>query len=326
MISFLPTVSALVLVFGAQVVTVGSVVIALQSTQHLSSKLYFILNQFQSFVESRQMLKEFFSFLDELPQDRNLTEPTVANGLGIQCVNMGFTYPNQSEPVLEDINLNIESGDHVAIVGENGSGKSTLIKILMGLYLPTQGQVILSSNDKSGICANNNYRVSALFQDYVKYSFKLRENIGFGDCRFIEDQQRLNLVATKAECREIVNEAGLDMQVGREFEGIEFSEGEWQRIALARALFREECGLISLDEPTAALDAISEARILKGFLQVDRTRTCLFVSHRLASIRLANRILVLKKGRIVEQGSHQELMVNHGEYSRLFNTQVSAYS
>lgn len=326
MISFLPTTSALVLIFGVQEVTAGSVIIALQSTQHLSSKLYFILNQFQSFVESRQMLKEFFSFLDEVPQDGNSVEPLVAKGLSIQCSNMGFTYPNQKESVLEDINLNIAPGEHIAIVGENGSGKSTLVKLLMGLYLPTEGQVTLSSNNKTGTCANNNYRISALFQDYVKYNYKLRENIGFGDYRFIDDQQRLSAAARKSECLEIVNEAGLDIQIGREFEGIEFSEGEWQRIALSRTLFREECGLITLDEPTAALDAISEAKILKGFLQVDRERTCLFVSHRLASIRLADRILVLKEGRIVEQGSHQELMENCGEYSRLFNTQVSAYS
>ena len=324
-VTVLPTISALVLVVLSQGVTIGNVVLALQSTQYLSSKFYFLSFQFQAFVETREILKEFFTFLDEIPPDRRIsTNPQQAKALHIRCIDVSFFYSSHSTPAIENVSLNISPGEHVAIVGENGAGKSTLVKLLLGLYFPQSGKVDIWKGGNA-VDSGPVYRMSALFQDYTKYQYSLRENIGFGDLRHMNDTERLFSAAARAEFLDVSNEVGLDVQIGREFNGIEFSGGEWQRIALSRALFREDCGLIALDEPTAALDAFSEAMILSGFLRIDPERTCLFVSHRLASVRLANRIVVLKKGRVVEIGTHKELLDHNGEYRRLFNSQVKSY-
>ena len=325
LVSFLPTVSALALIVLSENVTIGNVVLALQSTQHLSSKFYFLAFQFQAFIDTRQTLRELFLFLDEIPHDNRFSEVQVkSKALRIECNDVSFTYPNQALPALKHVSLDIESGEHIAIVGENGAGKSTLVKLIMGMYTPSSGWLKVTDIEHAGD-STNVYRMSSLFQDYVKYQYTLRENIGFGDLPYIHDSQRLMRTVASVELTDVVSEVGLDRQIGREFDGIEFSGGEWQRIALSRALFREDCGLIVLDEPTAALDAFSEAKILRGFLQIDPGRTCLFVSHRLASVRLADRVVVLKDGQVVETGTHRDLLEYDGEYKRLFHSQVTPY-
>ena len=324
-VSFLPTVSALTLVILSENVSIGNVVLALQSTQHLSSKFYFLTYQFQAFIETRQTLGELFKFLDEIPHDNRFSEVKVkSKALRIECNDVSFTYPNQSFPALKHVNLNIESGEHIALVGENGAGKSTLVKLIMGMYAPSSGWIKVNDVENTDD-SSDAYRMSALFQDYLKYQYTLRENIGFGDLPHMHDSQRLMGTVANVELTDVVSGVGLDSQIGREFDGIEFSGGEWQRIALSRALFREDCGLIVLDEPTAALDAISEAKILKGFLKIDPGRTCLFVSHRLASVRLADRVVVLKDGQVIETGTHRDLLEYDGEYKRLFNSQVTPF-
>ena len=324
-VSFLPTVSALALIVLSENVSIGNVVLALQSTQHLSSKFYFLSFQFQAFIETRQALRELFLFLDEIPHDNRFSKIHVkSKALRIECNDVSFTYPNQSLPALKHVSLGIESGEHIALVGENGAGKSTLVKLIMGMYAPSSGWIKLNDVEDTDD-SSDAYRMSALFQDYLKYQYTLRENIGFGDLPHMHDSQRLMGTVANVELTEVVSGVGLDSQIGREFDGIEFSGGEWQRIALSRALFREDCGLIVLDEPTAALDAISEAKILKGFLKIDPGRTCLFVSHRLASVRLADRVVVLKEGQVIETGTHRDLLEYDGEYKRLFNSQVTPF-
>ena len=239
-----------------------------------------------------------------------------------------FTYPGNDEPTLREVSMEIRTNEVVALVGENGSGKTTLAKLLAHLYVPDRGVIAWDGVDAS-TCDPERLRssVAVVFQDFVKYLLTVRENIGMGRHERCEDLDAVVHAARRARAHDAIVSLreGYETRLGPEFfGGSDLSVGQWQRVALARAFFRD-APFIILDEPTAALDAQAESDLFENIRLLCRGRSVLVISHRFSSVRLADRIYVLHDGRVVEHGSHADLMARGGQYAQLFALQASAY-
>ncbi|NLZ44105.1 MAG: ATP-binding cassette domain-containing protein, partial [Clostridia bacterium] len=279
-------------------------------------------------------VRNFLNFLD-LPE-RKGREMVVDAGKGIVLENVSFRYPGAETDCLSDISLEVRPGETIAIVGENGAGKTTLVRLMIGLYLPATGSVRIGGVDTRDVSAASVYRgISAVFQRYQKYQMTLGENIQISD---LQAPAGLETTFTEicAERREsAAAKAGLDMDekcfprgyetmLSREFDGVELSGGQWQRVAIARGFYRAH-GLIVLDEPTAAIDPLEETKIYRQFMEMARNKTAVIVTHRLGSARIADRIVVLDKGKITGIGTHDELIRAGGKYAQMFSAQAKWY-
>ncbi|MGE0877295.1 MAG: ABC transporter ATP-binding protein [Acidimicrobiia bacterium] len=240
----------------------------------------------------------------------------------LELSGVSFTYPGTSVPVLRDLDVSIDAGEVVALVGENGSGKTTLAKLICGLYEPTAGRV-----EWDGSVCVAQAPVAAIFQDFVQYELSGRDNIAVGDHRRFTEEPSVVAAAELADADRFLAALpeGYATRLSRSYAGgVDLSVGQWQRVALARAFFADRPFLV-LDEPTAALDARAEAELFASMRDLYKGRTVLLISHRFSSVMTADRILVLKQGRLIEQGTHAELMALDGHYAELFNLQASAY-
>ena len=240
-----------------------------------------------------------------------------------------FRYPGSSENALTDISLTLRPGQSLALVGENGSGKTTLIKLLTRLYQPASGTILLDGLPlEEWDLAALHRRIGVIFQDFGRYQFSVGENIGAGDVRFIDDESRWEKAAETGMAAPFIETMpeGYRTQLGRWFSGgRELSGGQWQKIALSRAFMRTDADVLVLDEPTAAMDAESEAAIFEHFRASSRDKITLLISHRFSTVRAADQIVVIEGGEIVEQGSHDELMALGGKYAHLFELQARGY-
>jgi ATP-binding cassette subfamily B protein len=236
----------------------------------------------------------------------------------VELNDVHFSYDDETE-ALSGVTLDIRPGEKLAIVGENGSGKTTLAKLILSLYKPTSGTLTLSN--ASGVLSDA--RTSAVMQEYVRYLLSIRENIGFGDPEKLTDDAAL-AAAYESVTGEPLFDA-LDAQLGAKYGGRELSGGQWQRLALARA-YLKEAPLIVLDEPNASIDAFAEAAMIKRMFEMAKDKTCIFITHRLTTTALADRIIVMKDGRICEEGTHEELMRRNGEYARMYSVQAEMYA
>lgn len=258
---------------------------------------------------------------------------TIAKGAhpndGIRFENVSFTYPGAEQPALRDITLHIRPGESLALVGDNGSGKTTLIKLLTRLYTPSSGRILLDGTDlqqweESAL----RQRIGVIFQDFARYQLLLGENIGAGDVHHFDDEDQWRKAAEQGMADAIISSmpAGYQTQLGKWFkDGRELSGGQWQKVALSRAFMRSRADILVLDEPTAAMDAGAEAQIFEHFQTLTRDRIAILISHRFSTVRMADQIVVIRDGRIIEHGNHAELMQLNGHYAHLFSLQAKGY-
>jgi len=248
---------------------------------------------------------------------------------GVRFEDVSFTYPGAEEAALEHVTLHLIPGASLALVGENGSGKTTLIKLLTRLYAPTSGRILLDGQDLAEWDDSAlRERIGVIFQDFARYQMLVGENVGAGDERFFEDEERWHTAAVKGRASEFIETlpAGYRTQLGKWFrDGRELSGGQWQKIALSRAFMRIRADILVLDEPTAAMDAQAESEVFEHFRQLSRERITILISHRFSTVRMADQIAVLNHGRIIERGSHEELMKLNGRYAQLFTLQARGY-
>ena len=253
----------------------------------------------------------------------------VKPGDGIRFEEVSFSYPGSERPALEKVTFHLPPGRKLALVGENGSGKTTLIKLLTRLYDPTEGRVLLDGTDLAEWSIEAlRARIGVIFQDFVRYQFIVGENIGVGDVDAIDDEPRWRTAAVTGMSAPFIEELpqSYRTQLGRWFKGgRELSLGQWQKVALSRAFMRQGADILVLDEPTASMDAGAEALIFQHFRQVTEKQMAILISHRFSTVRMADQIIVLAGGRILEQGSHDELVTLGGHYAHLFSLQAAGY-
>lgn len=318
-------------------ISVGSVALVLQGVERGRDQLFAFSVTAGSFAENTVYLQALFGFLDLSPHSvaGTLARSSESEGVSadlsgaIEFDHVSFRYPGTDVNILDDVSFNIDPGETVALVGENGAGKTTLVKLLARLYDPTEGRITVAGRDLRQVDPERYYRqIGAIFQDFRHYELSARENIGFGHIPDIDNLAKIRRAAVMGGAAELIE--GLPHQyetmLGRLFaeESTDLSGGEWQKIALARAFMRK-VPLLILDEPTAALDAFAENAVYIRFAELTQGRTTVFVTHRLASVQMARRILVLKAGRLVETGTHNELMMRNGEYAAMFRLQSERY-
>lgn len=248
---------------------------------------------------------------------------------GIRFEAVSFTYPGADAPTLHDINLHIRPGESLALVGQNGSGKTTLIKLLTRLYAPDQGRILLDGLDLAQWNENAlRQRIGVIFQDFARYQMLVGENVGAGDVTRFEDRERWREASDKGMASAFIDSLpqGFETQLGKWFkDGRELSGGQWQKIALARAFMREQADILVLDEPTAAMDAQAEATIFEHFSAMSSQRILILISHRFSTVRMADQIVVIQDGRIIEHGNHAQLVAQAGHYAHLFALQAKGY-
>ena len=280
--------------------------------------------------EDNLYLSNLYEFLE---QESTRREGTAVAGpdpdAGLELAKVTFTYPGARFPALRDVSITIRSGQSVAIVGMNGSGKTTLIKLMAGLYSPESGMIrFQGQNLEDWDPAQLRAAFGIIFQDFNRYQLKVGENIGAGDVEHLWDQQRWTDAAAKGQSAAFIErmEDGYHTQLGRWFnDGQELSGGEWQRIALSRAFMRSGADVLVLDEPTASMDAQSEAEIFDHFQSMTAGKIAILISHRFSTVRRAEQIIVMDEGKVVETGSHEALLELNGLYARLFELQARGY-
>ena len=248
---------------------------------------------------------------------------------GIRFENVTFTYPGSTKPALKNISLHLKPGEKLAIVGENGSGKTTLIKLLTRLYTPESGRILLDGlNLEEWDLDLLRRRIGVIFQNFVRYQFTVGENIGVGDVEKLEDEKAWEIAAEKGMAQPFIERLpdGFTTQLGRWFKsGQELSGGQWQKIALSRAFMRKNADIIVLDEPTSAIDSQAEYEIFDRFRNLTKDKMVFLISHRFSTVRMADKIVVIEQGELLETGTHEELLKANGRYATLFSLQAKGY-
>jgi ATP-binding cassette, subfamily B, bacterial len=311
-------------------ISLADAAVAIVALQQLTSRMRTAAGAAGSLRQSTLFLDDFHRFRalggSSEPVDQREVEPLPRGELVIDDVS--FRYPGTERVVLEDVSLRIAPGEIVALVGLSGGGKSTLAHLVSGLYRPTSGRITFGGTDIADISDAVYWRsLAVVFQDFVRYELTARENIAVSDHARAGDLPAVREAARRAGIADALDRlpAGLETMMSRAYEGgATLSVGQWQRVAVARAFFRE-APLLVLDEPAAALDALAEQRLYERLVELCSDRSVLLISHRFSTVRLADRIGVMHGGRIIEQGTHEELMERGGRYAELFELQASGF-
>ena len=297
----------------------------------LRSLMEAILIRFSSIADSALYLRDLFDFLEMEPRiisiDNSLPFPvTIRKGFTFE--NVGFRYPQMKQWVLRDVSFTLHPGEKLALVGENGAGKTTLVKLLTRLYDPVEGRIMLDGHDLRKYNLDGlRDAVGVIFQDYVKYHLTATENIAVGLIDERNNETRIKEAARQSLADKVIENLpnGYQQMIGRWFkQGTNLSGGEWQKIAIARAYMRD-AQLLILDEPTASLDARAENEVFRRFVELTFDKCAVLISHRFSTVRMADRIVVLHEGKLLEHGTHDELLTVGGRYSELFQMQAAGY-
>jgi ATP-binding cassette subfamily B protein len=315
----------------AGIFSLGDLTFLSGSFNRLRTKLQGFFTRFTQITESALYLQDYFEFLDLKYSDEVSEEklPLPARiQKGFEFIDVGFKYPKSEKWVVRHINFELKAGEKLAFVGENGAGKTTLIKLLLQFYEPTEGKILLDGVPVKQYDQTAYQRYfGVIFQDFVKFELTLRENIAMGEIGEIGNQPRIDNAAQKSLADQVISELprGYDQQLGKRFkQGKDLSGGQWQKIAIARA-YMKDAEVLILDEPTSALDARAETEAFNRFIKLTEGKTAVIISHRFSTVRIADRIMVLKNGLVLEIGTHEELMKNDLLYSELFNLQAAGY-
>jgi ATP-binding cassette subfamily B protein len=335
--AFYATYAVLAVAAAAVRITLGNLTLYVVSLRQGQQSFQSVLSGIGNLYEHNLYMSNLFSYIELAEQSEQAqreraarrANASISASTGIVFENVGFHYPGKETWALRHIELEIAPGDSIALVGENGAGKTTFVKLLAGLYEPSEGRIVLDGRELSSWDPEQlRKRFGVLFQDFNKYQLKLRENIGLGSVEHLLDEPRIERAAERGGAADLLTvlPGGLDAPLGHWFEkGSELSGGQWQKVALARAFMREEADILVLDEPTAALDAESEHAVFERFRELAKGRTTIVISHRFPTVRMAKKIIVLEQGQIVERGSHESLLAAEGKYARMFKLQAQGY-
>ncbi|HAV55076.1 MAG TPA: ABC transporter ATP-binding protein [Aequorivita sp.] len=312
------------------VITIGELTFLSGSFNRLRNNLQGFFSRFTRISESALYLQDYFDFIDltveqtseaKTPMPKTITQ-------GFQVNDLYFAYPGSESEVLKGVTFTLNAGEKMAFVGQNGAGKTTLIKLFLRFYEPTEGEILLDGININQFDVDEyRKRFGVIFQDFFKYEFTLRENIAVGNIDQVQNDEVINYAASKSLAEQVVTEMkdGLEQRLGRRFyKGTELSGGQWQKVALARA-YMKDADVMVLDEPTSALDAQAEFDVFERFIALTKGKTSIIISHRFSTVRMADRILVLQDGRVLELGTHEELMAHPKLYSELFKLQAAGY-
>ncbi len=311
-------------------ITLGAMTMYLVLFRQGQSAVAASLSAVSGMYDDNLYLSNLYDYLEQPVSMRSGEETKGPDpSLGVEFQDVSFKYPGTAQNALSNITLQIRPGESLALVGENGSGKTTLIKLLTRLYEPTEGRVMLDGLDLTDWDIESlRERIGVIFQDFGRYQFSAGENIGAGDERHYDDAERWAEAAKTGMAASFIEEMpdGYQTQLGRWFkDGRELSGGQWQKIALARAFMRSDADILVLDEPTAAMDAASEAAIFDHFRSQSDNKMIILISHRFSTVRAAKHIVVIQQGEIVEQGNHESLLALNGQYAHLFRLQAKGY-
>jgi ABC-type multidrug transport system fused ATPase/permease subunit len=326
-------------------ISIGDIVFYTGAVSNFQGGLTSIFSYFGQVFQNILFLGNFFSLLDlnpfeiagALKDPTNVTgsrsgnaEPPLVLKKGIEFRNVSFKYPQTDKLVLKNVNFSLPPKESVAIVGENGAGKTTLIKLLIRLYDPTEGQILIEGKDIREYNLESLHKIfSVIFQDYICYPLTVRENIAFGNIEKIDDISSIQKASKKAGAHEFIENFPdkYETYIGRIFQksSIDLSIGQWQKLCLARALMKEEAPVLILDEPTANLDVYAEYEIYKSFSEMMVDRLTIIISHRFSTVRAAHHILVLHEGKLVEEGTHEQLTKKDTLYKEMYNIQAERY-
>ena len=312
--------------------TLGDLTLYTTAASQVQGSIQGILGGFSGMYEHNLYLNNLFELMETkstLPVAATPTKvPQPLRG-EIRFENVTFAYPGAEANALSNLSFTVKPGETLAIVGRNGAGKTTLFKLICRLYDPNEGRILVDGIDIRDFEPNElRAQIGAMFQDYVTYQATASENIGLGNVPDINDRERIEIAGAQAGAAELISRLpeGYDTALGKWFDhGVNLSGGEWQKVALARAFMRD-AKILLLDEPTSALDAQAEYDLFERLRSLTRGRTAVYISHRFSTVRRADRIVFLEHGRLVEEGTHAELMKLNGRYARLFRMQASAYT
>ena len=319
-------------VFLQNQITIGQVTFYWTLLFQFSNQAAYMIRQIGFLNENSTFISPFVKVLKFKPVIKEQDNPRIFPlklQKGIEFKNVTFYYPGSTTPALKNVNLIIKPGESIALVGENGSGKTTLIKLLTRLYDVNEGQIIIDRVNIKEYSLQSLYEnIGVIFQDFMKYEALVQENIGYGKLKKLSEKEEVHKASVKAEAWEFIKdlEKKYKTHIGKTLveKGTELSIGQWQKIALSRAFFKDAQILI-LDEPTASVDAKAEYNLFQKFENLTKNKTTLLISHRFSTVRMAQKIIVIDKGKIIEQGTHQELLSKNSMYAKLFKLQAKGY-